>query len=171
MKKICEFLNCKEEGIYPAPRSRKDITNYKYYCIEHIRDFNKSWNFFEGLTEEQFENEIRKSTTWDRPSWKFGTSNFNKKVNDTFNFFNDIEDKNLSKKKINSKLSSSWKLLELNPTANIEEVKKQYKLLAKKWHPDKNLKLKDNESDMFVKITNAYKAIIKSFNSPSIDIN
>ena len=29
MKKICEFLNCKEEGIYPAPRSRKDITNYK----------------------------------------------------------------------------------------------------------------------------------------------
>ena len=90
MKKICEFLNCKEEGIYPAPRSRKDITNYKYYCIEHIRDFNKSWNFFEGLTEEQFENEIRKSTTWDRPSWKFGTSNYSKKINDPFNFFNDI---------------------------------------------------------------------------------
>ena len=104
MKKICEFLNCKEEGIYPAPRSRKDITNYKYYCIEHIRDFNKSWNFFEGLTEEQFENEIRKSTTWDRPSWKFGTSNFNKKINDTYNFFKDIENKNLSKKKINSRL-------------------------------------------------------------------
>ena len=103
MKKICEFLNCKEEGIYPAPRSRKDITNYKYYCIEHIRDFNKSWNFFEGLTEEQFENEIRKATTWDRPSWKFGTSNFNKKINNTFNFFNNIEDKNFSKKKINSK--------------------------------------------------------------------
>ena len=96
MKKICEFLDCKEEGVYPAPRSREDITNYKYYCIEHIRDFNKSWNFFEGLTEEQFENEIRKSTTWDRPSWKFGTRNFNKKVNDTFNFFNDIEDKNLN---------------------------------------------------------------------------
>ena len=69
MKKICEFLNCKEEGIYPAPRSRDDITNYKYYCIEHIRDFNKSWNFFEGLTEEQFENEIRKS-------WKKGIESF-----------------------------------------------------------------------------------------------
>ena len=83
----------------------------------------------------------------------------------------DIEDTKFSKKKVNSKLQSSWNILELNPSANIEEVKKQYKLLAKKWHPDKNLKLKDNESDMFVKITNAYKAIIKSFNSPSIDIN
>ena len=171
MKKICEFLNCKKEGIYPAPRSREDITNYKYYCIEHIRDFNKSWNFFEGLTEEQFENEVRKSSTWDRPSWKFGTSNYNKKMYDPLNILSDIEDKKVLKKEVNSKLLSSWKLLELNPTANIEEVKKQYKLLAKKWHPDKNLKLKDNESDMFVKITNAYKAIIKSFNSPSIDIN
>ena len=171
MKKICAFLNCKEEGIYPAPKSREDITNYKYYCIEHIRDFNKSWNFFEGLTEEQFENEIRKSTTWDRPSWKFGTSNYDKNINDPFNFLNDIENKKVLKKKVNSKLLSSWKLLELNPTANIEEVKKQYKSLAKKWHPDKNLKLKDNASDMFVKITNAYKVIIKSFKSPSIDIN
>ena len=171
MKKICAFLNCKEEGIYPAPRSRKDINSYRYYCIEHIRDFNKSWNFFEGLTEEEFENEIRKSTTWDRPSWKFGTSNHNKKINDPFNLFNDIEDTNLSKKTVNSKLLSSWKLLELNPTTNIEEVKKKYKSLAKKWHPDKNLKLKDNASDMFVKITNAYKKIIKSFKNPSIDIN
>ena len=171
MKKICAFLNCKEEGIYPAPKSRTDINSYKYYCIEHIRDFNKSWNFFEGLTEEEFENEIRKSTTWDRPSWKFGTSNNDKKINDPFNFFNDIEDTKFSKKKVDSKLLSSWKLLELNPTTNIEEVKKQYKLLAKKWHPDKNLKLKDDASDMFVKITNAYKVIIKSFKSPSIDIN
>ena len=171
MKKNCAFLNCKEEGIYPAPRSRKDINSYKYYCIEHIRDFNKSWNYFDGLTEEEFENEIRKSTTWDRPSWKFGTSNCNKKINDPFNLFSDKKDEKVSKKKVNYKLLSSWKLLELNPTTNIQEVKKQYKSLAKKWHPDKNLKLKDNASDMFVKITNAYKVIIKSFKSPSIDIN
>ena len=171
MKKICEFLNCEEEGIYPAPESRENITNYKYFCIKHIRDFNKSWNFFDGLTEEQFENEIRKSTTWDRPSWKFGTSNHDKKINDPFNFFDNTTNKNFSKKKTNSKLLSSWKLLGLNPTANIEEVKKKYKSLAKKWHPDTNLKLKENAGDMFVKITNAYKTIIKSFKSQSIDIN
>lgn len=171
MKKICEFLNCKEEGIYPAPKSKRDISNYKYFCIKHIRDFNKSWNFFDGLTEEQFENEIRKSTTWDRPSWKFGTSNYDKKIHDPFNFSNNTNDKKFSKKTVNSKLLSSWKLLGLDPTANIEEVKKKYKSLAKRWHPDKNLKLKDNESDMFVSITNAYKTIIKSFKKPSIDIN
>ena len=53
----------------------------------------------------------------------------------------------------------------------MEGIKKKYKSLAKKWHPDKNLKLKDNASDMFVKITNAYKVIIKSFKSQSVDIN
>ena len=90
-------------------------------------------------------------------------------MNDPFNFLSDEKDEKVSKKKVNYKLLSSWKLLELNPTADIEQVKKQYKSLAKKWHPDKNLKLKD--SDMFVKITNAYKIIIKSFKSPSVDIS
>ena len=75
------------------------------------------------------------------------------------------------KKEVNSKLLSSWNLLELNPTTNIEEVKKQYKSLAKKWHPDKNLKLNKNTSDMFVKITNAYKIVIKSFEKPTINIS
>ena len=86
---------------------------------------------------------------------EIGVEDLEKEKTEEITLENDINDKNLSKKKINSKLLSSWKLLELNPTANIEEVKKRYKLLAKKWHPDKNLKLKDNESDMFVKITNA----------------
>ena len=171
MKKICEFLNCKEEGIYPAPTSRDDINNYKFYCMKHIREFNKSWNFFEGLTEEEFENEIRKSTTWDRPSWKFGTQGAKNKLNDYFNLFDKKDEKKISKRNIDSKLLSSWKLLELNPTANIEDVKKRYKLLAKKWHPDKNLDLKKDASEMFVRITNAYKIIIKSFKNTSIDIN
>ena len=171
MKKNCEFLNCKEEGIYPAPRSRKDITNYKYYCIEHIRDFNKSWNFFEGLTEEQFENEMRKSTTWDRPSWKFGTQNHKMNFNDHFNIFNQESNSNDSNKNISPKLLKSWNTLGLQPTENINEVKKKYKVLAKKWHPDKNLDIKKNANDMFVKITSAYKMIIKSFDNTSIKTN
>ena len=101
MKKKCEFLNCKEEGIYPAPRSRKDINSYKYYCIEHIRDFNKSWNYFEGLNEQELEVEIRKSVTWDRPSWKFGTKNINYDFEEAFNKFENS--KNINNKKLLNK--------------------------------------------------------------------
>lgn len=170
MKRKCDIINCNAEGIYPAPKSRHEINEYIYLCIDHIREFNKSWNYFEGLTDQEFENEIRKASTWDRPSWKFGARNSKFYIKDHFDFFREKQSFNNSKK-INAKLSQSWNVLGLKPTENIEEVKKKYKLLAKKWHPDKNLDIKKNANDMFVKITNAYKMIIKSFENTSIKTN
>ena len=171
MKKKCDFQNCNAEGIYPVPKSRTEIDQYIYLCIDHIREFNKSWNYFAGLTDEEFENEIRKSTTWDRPSWKFGTQNSNMNFNDHFNIFKQKSSLNVSKNNICPKLLKSWKTLGLEPTKNINEVKKKYKVLAKKWHPDKNLDIRKNDNDMFVKITNAYRIIIKSFETTSIKTN
>ena len=131
-----------EEGIYPAPKSRDDINNYKYFCIKHIREFNKSWNFFEGLNEEEFESEIRNATTWDRPSWKFGTRKVKKEnINDYFNLFNNFHKKNNIEKN-GPKINNSWKLLDLKPSSNVEEVKKRYKSLAKKMASRQKFKIK-----------------------------
>lgn len=171
MKRRCHFLNCNAEGVYPAPKSRNEINSYIYFCIDHVREFNKSWNYFEGLSDKEFENEIRKSTTWDRPSWKFGTQNPKINLKDHFDIFNEKSGYINSNKNINSKLLQSWNILGLKPTENIDEVKKTYKTLAKKWHPDKNLNIKKNANDMFVKITNAYKMVIKSFENTSIKAN
>ena len=166
MKKICEFLNCKEEGIYPAPKSKRDISNYKYFCIKHIRDFNKSWNFFEGLNEQELEVEIRKSVTWDRPSWKFGTKNINYDFEKAFNKFENK--KNIkNKKNISKKLETAFKILGLTPDTNIKEVKTKYKFLAKKWHPDVQNENQSNNKDKFINITNAYKIILESLTKPS----
>ena len=76
-QRACFNPDCNEYGIYPAPKSRENLREYLYFCIDCIREFNKSWNYFSGLSEKQLEVEIRKSVTWDRPSWKFGTKNFN----------------------------------------------------------------------------------------------
>ena len=99
MNRKCDFLKCNAEGIYPAPKSRDEINEYIYLCIDHIREFNKSWNYFEGLTDQEFENEVRKSTTWDRPSWKFGTHASKIEFNDHFNIFNKSFNLNKPKKK------------------------------------------------------------------------
>ena len=85
--RICSNPKCKELGIYPAPKSRDQLRVYLYFCINCIRDFNKSWNYFEGLNEQELEVEIRKSVTWDRPSWKFGTKNINYDFEKAFNKF------------------------------------------------------------------------------------
>ena len=165
--RICSNPKCSELGLYPAPKSRDQLKEYLYFCINCIRDFNKSWNYFEGLNEKELELEIRKSVTWDRPSWKFGTKNLNLDFEKAFNKFeNRVNLKN--KKVINKKLEKALKILGLNSDTNIKEVKTRYKILAKKWHPDvQNVnKVKKNE-DKFINITNAYKIILESFTKPA----
>ena len=165
-KRICSNPKCYELGIYPAPKSRNQLREYLYFCINCIRDFNKSWNYFEGLNERELEVEIRKSVTWDRPSWKFGTRNLNLDFEKAFNRFeNQKNDKN--EKVVNKKLETAFKMLGLNTEANIKEVKTKYKTLAKKWHPDvQNENNKKNNEDKFINITNAYKIILESFAKP-----
>ena len=134
-ERICSNPKCKELGVYPAPKSRNQLREYLYFCINCIRDFNKSWNYFEGLNEKELELEIRKSVTWDRPSWKFGTKNLNLDFEKAFNKFeNRVNLKN--EKVINKKLEKALKIFGLNSDTNIKEVKTRYKTLAKKWHPD-----------------------------------
>ena len=86
-ERISSNPKCIELGVYPAPKSRDQLREYLYFCINCIRDFNKSWNYFEGLNGQELEVEIRKSVTWDRPSWKFGTKNVNYDFERAFNKF------------------------------------------------------------------------------------
>ncbi len=167
INKVCDAVNCKKEGIYPAPKSRNQLNDYYFFCIDHVRDFNKSWNYFEGLDEQEFEKEIRKSTTWERPSWKFGTKKIDDNIKEIFNNFKKEYKGNKNKQnQINTKTDNAWQVLELSPNSSIKDVKKKYKALAKKWHPDTTLDFDNNKmyaKEKFVKVTNAYKKIIKNF--------
>ena len=163
IERICSNPECKELGLYPAPKSRDKLREYLYFCINRIRNFNKSWNYFEGLSENELEVEIRKSVTWDRPSWKFGTKNLNYDFGTAFREFENKKSAN-NKKVIDKKLEKALKILGLNSDSNLTEVKTRYKSLAKKWHPDvQNENKSKNKEDKFINITNAYKIILESF--------
>ena len=41
-EKICSNPGCKETGVYPAPKSRENLSEYLYLCINCIKIFNKS---------------------------------------------------------------------------------------------------------------------------------
>jgi len=57
-------------------------------------------------------------------------------------------------------VSEAYKILELGITATIEQVKKRFRVLALKWHPDRNRTNKTQAEQMFVKINKAYETII-----------
>ena len=162
MKNICEWENCEQSGDFKAPIEKDNSKNYRWLCEEHIKLFNKSWNYFEGMNQNEIENFIKSDITWHRPTQKFGSSDnffnilWNNALNDKFNFFkqeNNIN--NLNGTKLYEKDKDALRIMELELSASWPIIEKRFKTLVKKFHPDKNAGNKQFE-DKLKKITLAY---------------
>ena len=70
-KRKCEYGGCNKKGEFLA----KTKTSHEYYhCLDHIKDFNKNYNFFEGMSEEEIIEYQISSIIGHRPTWKSGTN-------------------------------------------------------------------------------------------------
>ena len=136
----CAADGCLQEGKYPAPKSRSALRDYLWFCLEHVREYNKSWNYYEGLQGAALEAEIRRATTWERPSWKFATGKPSENsFEDPLGLFDfENRDASLPTRQVPAEERRAWKILQLSPVTDIDIVKKQYKRLVKQNHPDKN---------------------------------
>ena len=136
----CAADGCLREGTYPAPKSRSALRDYLWFCLEHVREYNKSWNYYEGLQGAALEAEIRRATIWERPSWKFATGKPSENsFEDPLGLFDfENRDAELTTRQIPPEERRAWKILQLSPVTDIDIVKKQYKRLVKQNHPDKN---------------------------------
>tara|TARA_B100000959_G_scaffold286510_1_gene365488 strand:- start:487 stop:1002 length:516 start_codon:yes stop_codon:yes gene_type:complete len=161
MKNICEWKNCKEFGKFKAPAERDNSKKFKLLCDEHIKLFNKSWNYFEGMSDNEITNFLKSDVTWHRPTQQFGSpDNFfnilwNNALNDKFKIFKDEKNKNINKTQLCKKDKDAFNIMELNFNADYETVQKKFKILVKKFHPDKHSGNKVYE-DKLKKITMAY---------------
>ena len=162
MKNICEWENCQQNGDFKAPIEKDNSKNYRWLCEEHIKLFNKSWNYFAGMNQNEIENFIKSDITWHRPTQKFGSSDnffnilWNNALNDKFNFFkqeNNIN--NLNGTKLYEKDKDALRMMGLELNASWPIIQKRFKTLVKKFHPDKNAGNKQFE-DKLKKITLAY---------------
>ena len=136
----CAAKGCNGEGLYPAPKSRDALRDYIWFCLDHVRAYNKSWNYYDGLQGAALEAEIRRATTWERPSWKFATGQPSEDFfEDPFGLFN-FEQRNDARPgcKLTAEERKAWKTLNLAPVDDFDIVKKQYKQLVKENHPDRN---------------------------------
>lgn len=65
----CEWPGCAEKARYRAPASPERVNEFRWFCLDHVREYNKSWNFFSGWSEEELEAQSRADRTWERPTW------------------------------------------------------------------------------------------------------
>jgi len=174
IQKICDEINCNEIGNYKAPKSRIKLNEYYYFCIKHIKEYNKSWDFYKGLSVDQIELSMRKDSVWDRPSWPFkgNPTKIIDQVNEFIGNDFDINQKKynydqfyrnkLIKDSLSNEENKALNVLELKLPLNLTKIKKKYKKLVKIFHPDVNDNNKEAE-DKFKEINESYKILLNKF--------
>ena len=48
----CDRHGCDEPGDRPAPKSPNSKDRW-YFCLAHATEYNRNWNYFEGVTAEE----------------------------------------------------------------------------------------------------------------------
>ena len=168
MKIICDWENCKEVGSYKAPVERDNSKNYRLLCLEHIKIFNKNWNYFSNMSDQEIEYFIKSDLTWHKSTKNFGSSeNFfnilwNNALDDKLNIFKTSNFKDFKKTKLTKTDRDALEIMELNDEVKWEEIQKKFKKLVKKFHPDMNLGNKKYEDKLKV-ITLAYTQLKNTY--------
>ena len=161
-KKICNFPGCELEGDYRAPTGYESLNDYQWFCLEHIKEFNKSWNYHNKMNSDEIENDIRFDTIWRRPTKSFGSGakfyNFSINGEDMGSF----ENPNAKQPTHSIKLLWSLSKLDLNIKTDLNLIKKRYKELAKKHHPDIKGNSK-NSIEKFREIVEAYNYLLERY--------
>ena len=177
--RVCDAPGCKEEGQYPAPKSRRRVNERYHFCLEHVREYNKAWNYFEGMTPGAVERDRLAAMTWDRPTWRFGEQGRNRAseranafagngFKDSFGFFEEEErDEEEIRKRDTRRLLRSlppeyrqaFETLEIQPPVTPEELKSHYKDLVRKLHPDLNQD--DPTAEERMKAVNAAYSLVR----------
>ena len=67
----CEWPGCEANAAYRAPISPDHLQEFRWFCLDHVREYNKSWNYFDGWSEDDLDAQMRADRTWERPTWAF----------------------------------------------------------------------------------------------------
>ncbi len=174
----CDHPGCEAEGSHRAPKSRTEPVEYYWFCLDHVREYNKSWNYFAGMSDDEVAAYRHASNTWHRPTWTVSGKKGLKggKEEKTFNLegiddqFGLFRDRPLGldglaagrpQRRVSAPVAKALRRLGLSSEATPREVKIRYKELAKRFHPDLNGGNKDAE-ERLKRINEAYSYLLSN---------
>ncbi|AMK19174.1 MULTISPECIES: J domain-containing protein [Sphingobium] len=117
--RLCDRHGCDKPGGCPAPKSPNSPERW-YFCTDHAAEYNRNWDYFQGLDKEEREQRERDER---RDANGFQSS--------AYHGWGGPGDGSRSRDELHA-----LKALELEDDADFEAVKKSWRRLAKENHPD-----------------------------------
>jgi DnaJ domain len=69
---VCNWSGCQAPATHRAPKGRLREGQYWRFCLEHVREYNHSYNYFAGMSDEAVAKYQKDAITGHRPTWKMG---------------------------------------------------------------------------------------------------
>ena len=166
-KRACAESGCDLPGEFRAPKSREKLREYIWLCLDHVRAYNKSWNYYDGMSENEINSDRHSKTFWDRPTWPISGQRTGEGIRDDFGFFQEEMCSSAAgaaasaKAGLDSATVDALSIMKLSPPITENAIKQRYKELVKQHHPDANGGDKVAE-ERLKEINQAYATLMQS---------
>ncbi|GGE51753.1 molecular chaperone DnaJ [Agaricicola taiwanensis] len=174
----CQHPGCKEPAEHRAPQGRDREGQYFWFCLDHVREYNKTYNYFSGMTDAAVAAYQKESIIGHRPTWTMGHNGAKAKdpdarprarssehwdIKDPFNLFAQQRQAapEPARRPVKNAERKALEVMNLDDQASAETIKARYKELVKRLHPDANGGDRGSE-DKLRAVIQAYNYLKKS---------
>jgi len=173
-KRACDHIGCKQPGAHKAPKSRDRQNEYWHFCLDHVAEYNRRWNYFSGMSDSEFEEYKAREEVGHRPTWTFRAAKGDrmaaaargfqpgKRAADPFNMFNPDAAGAAPPPKASRRMTRlqtlALEVMSLEHTADGPQIRARYAELVKQWHPDSNGGDRGAESNL-QRVVQAYQTL------------
>ncbi len=137
------MAGCQAQGEFKAPKSPARLRDYWWFCLDHVRAYNASWDYYKGMSPGEIEAQLRADTGWQRPTWPLGQQGLGgfRRTAETLRDPLDLLGRAAPEGRAGAaptELTEPLSTFGLAWPVTLAEVKQRYKELAKRHHPDAN---------------------------------
>lgn len=149
----CQWGDCRQRGLFRAPKGRSSEGEYYHFCREHVAAYNKSYDYFAGMNDGEVADYQKSASTGHRPTWSVGVNSgpgafdAGRGAQDPLETLRSVRGrarfqqppKEEPRRRVVQKAARKHLLaLNLDEHATPEEIRTQFKALVKLHHPDHN---------------------------------
>lgn len=174
----CERVGCQAAGEFRAPKGRHHEGEYWKFCLEHVREYNSTYNYFAGMDDDAVAKYQKEDLIGHRPTWSMGVNSATREAaakagasefaaDDPFDILRGggfrAEQRRAAEpeSRVGPLARKAFETLDLPETTEKVEVKARFKILVKRFHPDMNGGDRSYE-DKLREIINAYNTLKSS---------
>lgn len=154
----CEHPGCVASGPYRAPKGRAQEGKYWQFCLGHVREYNSTYNYFAGMSDQAVAAYQKDAVIGHRPTWAMGVNASARSADqpeagareweyidplgvlrgENFKQARKAAPAEPQRPRYSGPVRRALDVLGLDEAADAAGIKAQYKALVKRFHPDAN---------------------------------